>query len=101
MEDALTILRALRDRWGEAYTLRTLGELDLAEGRLYQAKSRLTESLALWDTLRAALSRARTLRDLARVHEALGEDAAAKTALAEAMEVFRLHEAREFRELGG
>ncbi|MGP3919124.1 BTAD domain-containing putative transcriptional regulator [Nonomuraea sp. 10N515B] len=101
LAEVLPVTRMLNDRWGEAWTLRTLGELDLAEGRLYQAKSRLEESMALWETLRAALSRARTLRDLAQVHEALGDDTAAATARAEALEIFRLHEAREYRELGG
>ncbi|MDH2430892.1 BTAD domain-containing putative transcriptional regulator [Sphaerisporangium sp. TRM90804] len=101
LEEALAMTRTLNDRWGEASTLRTLGELDLAEGRLYQARTRLTEALTMWETLRVALARARTLRDLAQVYEALGDDVAAKTARAEALETFRLHEAREYRELGG
>ncbi|GII75738.1 SARP family transcriptional regulator [Sphaerisporangium rufum] len=100
LTEALAVTRTLNDRYGEALTLRTLGELDLAEGRLYQARSRLTESLALWDAMRAILFRARTLRDLAQVHEQLGDEAAAKTTRAEALEIFRLHEAREYRELG-
>ncbi|MGC5009829.1 BTAD domain-containing putative transcriptional regulator [Streptosporangium sp. DT93] len=101
VEEALATTRTLNDRWGEACTLRTLGELDLAEGRLYQARSRLEESLALWETLRATLFRARTLRDLAQVYDALGDDVSAGTALAEAVEIFRLHEARESHELVG
>jgi Flp pilus assembly protein TadD len=92
-------MRALHDRWGEACTLRTLGELDLAEGRLYQAKDNLEESVGLWEALRLALFRARTLRDLALVHEALGDDATARTTMAEAIEVFRLHGSREHDEL--
>ncbi|MCG5221110.1 BTAD domain-containing putative transcriptional regulator [Streptosporangium soli] len=101
LAEVLAVTRALNDRWGEAWTLRTLGALALAEGRLYQARSRLEEAMAQWDTLRAALSRARTLRDLAHVHEALGDHAAAKSAMAVALEIFRLHGAREYRELLG
>ncbi|SDM49840.1 AfsR/SARP family transcriptional regulator [Nonomuraea jiangxiensis] len=98
LEEALVTTRTLNDRWGEACTLRVMGELCLAEGRLYQARSHLEESLALWDTLRIALFRARTLRDLALVHRALGEDAAAEAIQAEALEIFRLHGAREYGE---
>ncbi|MDH2430489.1 BTAD domain-containing putative transcriptional regulator [Sphaerisporangium sp. TRM90804] len=98
LEESLDVSRTVHDRWGEACTLRVLGELFLAEGRLYQAKSHLEESLRLWDSLRVALFRARTLRDLALVHRALGEDAVAVSLRAEALEVFRLHEAREYGE---
>ncbi|MGW4962126.1 tetratricopeptide repeat protein, partial [Nonomuraea sp. NPDC004186] len=99
LEEALGVTRTLHDRWGEACTLRTLGELNLAEGRLYQAKADLEESVRLWEALRLGLFRARTLRDLALVHEALGDDATARTTRAEALEVFRLHGAREYEEM--
>lgn len=99
LEEALGVTRTLHDRWGEACTLRTRGELNLAEGRLYQAKADLEESARLWEALRLGLFRARTLRDLALVHEALGDDATARTTRAEALEVFRLHGAREYEEM--
>jgi len=100
LEEALVTMRTLHDRWGEACTLRTLGELYLAEGRLYQAKSHLEESLRLWETLRISLFRARTLRDLALVHRALGDDSTAEVVRKEALEIFRLHGAREYGESG-
>ncbi|GAA3831479.1 BTAD domain-containing putative transcriptional regulator [Sphaerisporangium flaviroseum] len=98
LEESLIATRTLNDRWGEACTLRVVGELYLAEGRLYQAKTSLEESLQLWDKLRNALFRARTLRDLAQVHQALGENATAEGLRSEAMEIFRLHGAREYAE---
>jgi hypothetical protein len=48
---------------------------------------------------RATLFRARTLRNLAEVHEALGDLASAETLKAQAMEIFRRHGAREYGEL--
>ncbi|MFG1946727.1 BTAD domain-containing putative transcriptional regulator [Nonomuraea sp. NPDC048826] len=96
--ESLEVSRTIRDRWGEACTLRALGSLYLAEGRLYQAKDHLEESLKLWDTLRIDLFRGRTLRDLALTHQALGDDALAASLRAEALEIFRVHGAREYGE---
>jgi DNA-binding SARP family transcriptional activator/tetratricopeptide (TPR) repeat protein len=99
LQDALALARDLGDRWGEACALSTLGELDLADGRLYQAKSHLEESLTLWDTLRSAIFRARSLWDLALVHQALGDSALAELTRAEAVEIFRMHGSREYGEI--
>ncbi|GIH97709.1 BTAD domain-containing putative transcriptional regulator [Planobispora siamensis] len=99
LEEVLVVMRALQDRWGEACTLRTPGELDLAEGRLYQAKSHLQEALQRWETLRVGPFSARTQRDLALVYQALGDDTTADALLATARQTFRLHGCREYDEL--
>ncbi|GGL21362.1 SARP family transcriptional regulator [Sphaerisporangium melleum] len=99
LEGILTDVRALRDRWGEAITLRTLGELHLAVGRLQEAEGCLTESVRQWEELGLPLFRARTLRDLALLYEERDRRAAAESARAEAVEIFRAHGSREHAEL--
>jgi DNA-binding SARP family transcriptional activator/tetratricopeptide (TPR) repeat protein len=101
LQEVLAAAREMGDRFGEACALRTLGELDLAEGRLYQGMDHLEASLTLWDALRSALFRARVLRDLSYVHQALGNSAAAERTRNEALEIFRLHGSREYGELQG
>ncbi|BBC36484.1 AfsR family transcriptional regulator [Streptomyces graminofaciens] len=91
----LEVCRTHGDRFGEALTMRTLGECALAEGRLEEADQRLVTSVALWDVLGLPLNRARALRNLSTVREALGDTAGAAALRAEAMEVFTLCEARE------
>lgn len=91
----LELARERQDRFGEALVLRTLGEWHLAAGDAGSARDPLERSLSLWEALRLALWRARTLWDLAQVWEAAGETDAAEGARAEAMRVFRETGARE------
>jgi DNA-binding SARP family transcriptional activator/tetratricopeptide (TPR) repeat protein len=96
---ALETCHAAGDRWGEAVTRRTIGELHLAAGRLDDADQHFAAALRGFDALDIRLFRARTLRDVARVRQARGDTAAAAAAQAEALEIFRQHHAREYREL--
>jgi DNA-binding SARP family transcriptional activator len=99
LEGVLDTCRTLGDRWGEAITLRVLGELDLAEGRLRDARDHIERSLRIWAELDLPLWRARGLKDLVLVHEALGESAKSQTLLSEAMQIFRSYGSREYEEL--
>ncbi|MEU5952266.1 BTAD domain-containing putative transcriptional regulator [Streptomyces sp. NPDC047525] len=96
----LDVCRGQRDRFGEALGLRTLGECELAAGRLDTAEQHLTAAAALWNDLELPLPRARTLRDLAAAREAAGDRVAAGALRAEAREVFTAYEARERNEPG-
>ncbi|MFG2653315.1 BTAD domain-containing putative transcriptional regulator [Streptomyces sp. NPDC048436] len=96
----LDVCRAHRDRFGEALALRTLGECELAAGRLDTAEQHLTASAAHWHELELPLPRARTLRDLAAVREAAGDRASAGALRGEARDVFVAYEARERDEPG-
>ncbi|MGW6022188.1 BTAD domain-containing putative transcriptional regulator [Streptomyces sp. NPDC055099] len=100
IRDVLDICRGQRDRFGEALGMRTLGECELAEGRLDAAEQHLTAAADLWNDLGLPLPRARTLRDLAAAREAAGDRAAASALRAEAREVFTAYEARERNEPG-
>jgi DNA-binding SARP family transcriptional activator/uncharacterized protein HemY len=99
LAEALATCRAAADRWGQALTLRTLGEAYLETGRLDPAGEAFAESLGLWADLETPLQRARTLRDLADLHRARGEVEAGERMRAEAIGLFRVHGAREYREL--
>ncbi|GGP43204.1 AfsR/SARP family transcriptional regulator [Saccharothrix coeruleofusca] len=85
----------MQDGFGQALMLRTLGELELSVGRAREALRYLERSLRWWDALRLPVWRARTLRDLAGVHEALGDPARADRAWTEAVEIFTRHGCRE------
>ncbi|MPY64501.1 AfsR/SARP family transcriptional regulator [Streptomyces spongiae] len=95
LHTALGVCRAHQDRFGEALTLRTLGECALADGRPADAAQLLTASVAGWDVLDLRLPRARALRDLSTAYEALGDTARAAALRAEATAVFTACEARE------
>lgn len=101
LDGLLDVCRTYGDRYGEALVHRTLGECALEDGRSTDAETHLTASVALWDTLRLPLPRARTLRSLAALRDSLGDGRAAATLRAEAREVFTVYEAREARELEG
>jgi tetratricopeptide (TPR) repeat protein len=58
LEKVLDTCRNLGDRWGEAITLRTLGQLDLAEGQLRDARDHIEWSLRKWQELDLPLWRA-------------------------------------------
>ncbi|MFB9502689.1 BTAD domain-containing putative transcriptional regulator [Saccharothrix mutabilis subsp. capreolus] len=90
----LSVCRSMGDRWGEAATLRTIGEVHLARGRLAEAETALLAAVALWDELRVPLWRARTERDLASVHRARGDLARADELAGRVAEVFRAHGVR-------
>jgi len=94
----LSTCRKQQDRFGEALTLRTLGELELAAGRLHRAKEYLERSLLCWDALALPLWRARTLRDLAITLNAQGHHADADSTWKEALTTFRQHRSREATE---
>ncbi|MFC8126251.1 BTAD domain-containing putative transcriptional regulator [Streptomyces sp. NPDC057302] len=100
IRSVLDVCRGQRDRFGEALGLRTLGECELAAGRLDTAEQHLTAAAALWNDLELPLPRARTLRDLAAAREAVGDRAGAGALRAEAREVFTAYEARERNEPG-
>lgn len=94
----LDVCRRYGDRYGEALVLRTIGECALAAGELTDADTHLSASAALWGTLSLPLPRARTLRSLATLRAALGDEREAAALRAEAGGVFTAYEAREARE---
>ncbi|GIH27495.1 SARP family transcriptional regulator [Acrocarpospora phusangensis] len=98
LENALAVSRRSADRFGSALTLRTLGELHLAEGRLPQAATCFDQSIHLWDELDLPLFRARTLRDVARL-QSLQSDPTAQSTLTTALEIFQKYGSREHTEL--
>lgn len=93
--ECLATCNDMQDGFGQALVLRTLGELELAVGRVEVAQRYLERSLEWWDALRLPVWRARTLRDLATAHEALGDPARADRVWAEAVAVFTRHGCRE------
>ncbi|MFJ2766630.1 BTAD domain-containing putative transcriptional regulator [Streptomyces sp. NPDC087300] len=96
----LETCRAHHDRFGEALVLRTLGECELAAGRLDTAERHLSDAAIRWSALELPLPRARTLRDLAATREAAGDPDGARALRAEAREIFTAYEARERDEPG-
>jgi hypothetical protein len=99
LNEALATCSRLLDQWGEAFMLRTRGELHLAAGRLGEAEADLTESIRRWVTLDVPLQRARCERDLAALRDAQGDHAGAAGLRASATETFRACGAREYSEL--
>ena len=96
--DCLAVCNDMQDGFGQALMLRTLGELDLASGRLVEARHFLDRSLQWWQALSLPVWRARTLRDLSLVLVGLGEPGPADDAWAEAHRLFVQHGTREARE---
>ncbi|MFM9593103.1 AfsR/SARP family transcriptional regulator [Streptomyces scabiei] len=96
---ALRVCRELDDGFGEALLLRTLGELHLAQGRVDHASACLGQALDLWTRLRHPVFRARTLRDLSRLHALVGDRPRARALRQEALLVFQLYGTREYAEL--
>lgn len=70
----LAVCNDMQDGFGQALVLRTLGELELAEGRLVEARRFLDRALEWWDALALPVWRARTLRDLSLVLTGLRVD---------------------------
>ncbi|UVS82274.1 Regulatory protein AfsR [Actinokineospora sp. UTMC 2448] len=97
-EDLLACLATcneMQDGFGQALMLRTLGELELAAGRLAEAHHFLNHALQWWEALSLPVWRARTLRDLAQVLAGMGQAAEADAAWAEASAAFAGHGTRE------
>lgn len=88
----------LQDGFGQALMHRTLGELELAEGRFAEAQPRFERALQWWEALDLPLWRARTLRDVAMFYRARQRDRQADAAWNEALAIFRRHGSREERE---
>jgi DNA-binding SARP family transcriptional activator len=88
----------LQDGFGQALMLRTLGELELADGRFADAEPRFERALRWWEALDLPLWRARTLRDQSMWLRALHRDQEADAAWAEALGIFRRHGSREAHE---
>ncbi|GGK93223.1 SARP family transcriptional regulator [Planomonospora parontospora subsp. parontospora] len=99
LQESLAICQELDDRFGIAVAVRTVGQLDLTEGRLHDARKRLAEARELFGALGLPLWQARVGKDEALVLEALHEEERARAVLAEAVETFRTHGAREYDEL--
>lgn len=99
LRESLLVCRELDDGFGEALVLRTLGELHLSGGELEPAATCLEQALDRWTRLSLPLFRARTLRDLARLHELRGDGPAALAMQREALRTFRRYGTREAAEL--
>ncbi|MEU5259144.1 BTAD domain-containing putative transcriptional regulator [Amycolatopsis sp. NPDC021455] len=98
LHDSLTARHEMQDGFGQALLLRTLGELELAEGELTEAHTYLVRSLEWWTALGVPLWQARTLRDLSTVLDGLGRTQEADNAWAKARVIFERHGSREARE---
>jgi DNA-binding SARP family transcriptional activator len=98
LRDGLGVCERMQDGFGQALILRTLGELELAEGNFRDAEAYLDRSLRRWEALDLPLWRARCQRDRASVLEALGRHAAADETWAEARAVFHSYGSREDHE---
>ena len=99
LEWALSVTLKANDRWGQASTLRVLGQLHLVDGRLDLAESCLDAAMSVWDSMQTSLWRARTRYDLSLLYRQRGDIEAAEAARAEACQVFHDHGAREYVEL--
>ncbi|MBB5625438.1 AfsR/SARP family transcriptional regulator [Sphaerisporangium krabiense] len=99
--DALSVCERHGDRFGVALVQRTIGELHLARGRHDLAEAHLRRSVVMWDGLELPLFRARTMRDLASVREAVGDEKTAGSLRAAALDIFAAFGTREYIELGG
>jgi DNA-binding SARP family transcriptional activator len=98
LERCLVVTRERQDLFGEALVLRSLGEWHLAAGDWGTAEEELLRALVLWDKLQLPLWRARTVRDLGAAAAGRGDEAAARAARAEALDVFRGLDSREAAE---
>lgn len=73
LEMAREVFAELRDDFGHALVLRTLGEEARVRGDLDTARNQLTWSLKIWTSMRLPGWEARTMRDLALCLTAAGE----------------------------
>jgi tetratricopeptide (TPR) repeat protein len=93
--DGLETCSQLQDGFGQALVLRTLGELDLAAGRLDDAEQHLQRSLQWWTALALPLWQARTMRDLSTVLASTGRVEQSDAMWATAREIFERHGSHE------
>jgi tetratricopeptide (TPR) repeat protein len=100
-QDAMETCRALDDTFGQACTLRVIGEIHLAQDRAHQARDCLDGALRQWTNLHSEVFRARTQYTLAQAHHALDDTETARRLTTEAIETFRVCGAREYTELTG
>jgi class 3 adenylate cyclase/tetratricopeptide (TPR) repeat protein len=91
-EEALALSRQVGFPYGEALAARKLGRLELVSGHLDAAQDLLESALRGFERLSAAFDVARTRLDLAGLHHARGDEAAATAARAAAR--------RDFDQLG-
>jgi tetratricopeptide (TPR) repeat protein len=84
----LALSRARGLTFVEAVALRTLGDLDRAEGRPATAVDNLTRALALWRRLRVPHGEALTLKLLGRAQAATGDADAARDSWRQALALF-------------
>ncbi|MEV6632523.1 BTAD domain-containing putative transcriptional regulator [Actinoplanes sp. NPDC051470] len=101
LQPILWTCRGLHDTFGEALVLRTLGEAWLVAGSLTNAEDNLRQALHRWKELRLPLWQARTLRDMAWLHESAGLSHSARQASGAAQVIFRRHSSRELTETVG
>ncbi|MEU9887165.1 BTAD domain-containing putative transcriptional regulator [Sphaerisporangium sp. NPDC051011] len=99
--EALSVCEQHGDRFGVGLIQRTIGELHLARGRHDLAEAHLNRSIVMWDGLELPLFRARTMRDLASVREAVGDEKTAESLRVTALGIFAEFGTREYGELGG
>ncbi|WP_199441998.1 AfsR/SARP family transcriptional regulator [Umezawaea beigongshangensis] len=98
--EGLATCNEMQDGFGQALMRRTLGELELAAGNPGEASRHLEHAVQWWNALSLPVWRARTLRDLASAHDALGDAASARATWDEALAIFHLHGSREATEPG-
>ena len=84
-EQALSVRRASRDRFGEAHALRGLGEAQRELGLFSDALDSLTGALRRWRELDIPVEQAQTLALLGDVHSDLGDADSARAARAESV----------------
>lgn len=103
---ALALRRRLGDRFGEALTSSTLGDVLLSLGRYDEATAFLDRALKLWQPGDDAGKRAQTLVNRGQLYRALGDRERARRQLLQALPLFREakdgdHEAATWNALGG
>jgi DNA-binding SARP family transcriptional activator len=99
LREALTLCTALGDRFGEALTHRTIGEMYLAGDDLDRAVEHLRAAQERWAVTGLDLFRARAERDLAEAYRRRGDLATAGELRGRALETFDRCGARERGEL--
>lgn len=99
--EALSVCEQHGDRFGVGLIQRTMGELHLARGQHDLAEAHLNRSIVTWDGLELPLFRARTMRDLASMREAVGDEKTAESLRATALGIFAAFGTREYDELDG
>lgn len=98
MQRSLRMKREIQDRWGEAYTLQTLGELAFSQNDLTAARHLLEQSLALRREVRDQLGMSVTLAALARVDERERANSTAVARMREAIGILESMRSQLFSE---